>query len=497
MQITKKLIITNTLWSAVAQVGVMGINLLVLPLFIKNLGAELYGIWVLSGVLLGYLNVFDFGFTQGLQKYVAEARIKGDQQELSEVVVTGVGLLLFIGLLLGWGCYIGASSIVSFFNIQPENQLIAQKLLQISALFCVMMWPLRIVNVVLNACMRIKELSFLNAFKTGAQSVVMLGMVWMAKDIVLIKWVTAGVTTGCSACGFMLLKRYIPKISWNPANFRVFQLKRMHKFSLGMFYLAVLAMLSVKVDNLVVGRLLSMKMVAVYTIIAKPYELIGRVGDMLMQTLMPAAFNLLPNANAEQKQTLICAGVKYRTLVLVPLTTVAIWAIPSFLRLWVGEEYVQYAIWAQVFAAVHFFMGLASLGNIARADGAMRLVNGMLTVKVLLNLVISVALTYRTGVGGVILGTFLSNVFFGEMLFGRFICKRVSVRFMLVLVQFIPVVLMGGLLVGLCSFLPWAPRSWLSLLVISSLLYGGVLIVFATVFMRDDVSKVVKNWGVL
>jgi hypothetical protein len=36
MQITRKLIITNTFWSAVAQIGGMGINLFILPLFIKN-----------------------------------------------------------------------------------------------------------------------------------------------------------------------------------------------------------------------------------------------------------------------------------------------------------------------------------------------------------------------------------------------------------------------------------------------------------------------------
>ena len=251
MQITRKLIISNTIWSTVAQVGVMSINLLVLPLFIKNLGAELYGIWVISNVVLGYLNVFDFGFTQGLQKYVAEARVKDDNNELSEVVVFGVGLLLFIGLLLGGVFFISAKSIVEFFNIQPENQFIAQSLLQISALFCVVMWPLRIIEVILNASMRIKELNFLNAFKTSVQSVVMLGMIYMAADIILIKWVTAGLLAICSIYGFVLIRKYVPEINWNPIHFKLHQLKRMHQFSLGMFYISLLAMLSIRIDSLI------------------------------------------------------------------------------------------------------------------------------------------------------------------------------------------------------------------------------------------------------
>ncbi|MEI6891615.1 MAG: oligosaccharide flippase family protein [Pontiella sp.] len=497
MQITKKLIITNTLWSAVAQVLVMGINLLVLPLFIKNLGAELFGIWVISNVVLGYLSVFDFGFTQGLQKYVAEARVKGDDKELSEVVVSGVGLLLIIGLLLGGIFWIGASSIVEFFNIQPENQRIATQLLKISALFCIVMWPLRIVDVVLNASMRIKELGFLNAFKTGAQSIVMLGMVYYAADIVSIKWVTTGLMAVCSAYGMVVVKKYVPEICWRPNYFKFQQIKRMHKFSLGMFYLAVLGMLSVRIDNLVIGKLLGMNMVAVYAIIAKPYELINRIGNMMMQTLMPATFNLLPSSTREQKEKLVCLGVKYRTLILVPMTVVSIYAIPSFLRLWVGEEYLQYAIWAQLFSAVHLFMGLASLGNIARADGAMRLVNCMLTVKVFSNVAMSILLTLRLGVGGVIMGTFISNIFFGEVLFGGWISKKMGIRFGLVLRNFFPVLIVGVICLLPLLFIKYSANSWLSLMMFSSIFYLVLVAVIIVMFLREQVLKLLYRGGVL
>jgi O-antigen/teichoic acid export membrane protein len=493
MQITRKLIITNTFWSAVAQVGVMGINLLVLPLFIKNLGAELYGIWVLSGVVLGYLNVFDFGFTQGLQKYVAEARVKSDHNELSEVVVTGTGLLLCIGLLIGGICFFGAAPIVGFFNIQPENQLIAKQLLQISALFCVVMWPLRIVDVVLNASMRIKELSFLNAFRTGIQSVVMLGMVYVAADIVLIKWVTTILLAVCSTGGILLIKRYVPEINWKPTLFRIYQLRRMHKFSLGMFYISILAMLSVKVDNLVIAKMLDMKMVAIYAIIAKPYELIARLSGMLMQTLMPVTFNLIPTATQSEKERLVCLAVKYRTLILVPMATVAIWAIPSFFRLWVGEEYVKYAIWAQLFVGVHFFMGLASLGNIARADGAMYLINGMLTVKVLLNLGISIFLTLKIGIGGVILGTFLSNILFGEILFGKNICHKINVSFTRVLLNFIPIIFLGAIGHVVLSFFAIQASSWMRLASLSVFFYGILVIIFVSCFLRSELYWILKR----
>ena len=442
MQITRKLIISSTLWAAAAKGSVMLINLFVLPLFIKNLGAELYGIWILSGVVLGYAGVFDFGFTQGLQKYVAEARVKKDDQELSEVVVTGLGILSAIGISLGGIIYFSAPAIVGFFSIEAEQTGVALQLLRISALFSVVMWPLRIIDVVLNACMRIKELSLLNGFKSLMQSSIMLVMIFNASDIIQIKWVVSAVVFVFSLYGIVLLRKYIPEITWRLSLFRLAQLIRMQRFSLGMFYISILAMLSVKVDVAIIGKMLSMEMVAVYVIISKPFDVIKQIGGILMGALMPAAYNILPGASRAEKETLICQAVRYRALILAPFSAVAIWATPSFIALWVGETYLPYAIWAQAFVSIHFFMALASLGNVARAAGAMRLVNLMITVKVFVNLVISVCLVGWLGIGGVIVGMLISNVLFGELSFGCVISRRLGVSFRSILYVYFPVVIL-------------------------------------------------------
>jgi len=441
----------------------MGINLLVLPLFIKNLGADLYGVWILSNVMLGYLNIFDFGFTQGLQKYVAEARVKGDHKELSEVVVSGVGLLLFIGVLLGGIFFSRAESIDEFFNIQPENQFIAKRLLQISALFCVIMWPLRITQVILYASMKISTFSVCEAIKLVVQSVLMLGMIYFGASVVAIKWVTSGALLLFSIPALFFACKAVSGISWNPRRFCVRQLRRMSGFSLGMFYIAILGALSIKVDNLILGKMVGMSAVTIYTIVGKPYEMIRRIGGMAMQTLLPASFNILPKATIREKELLIVAAVKYRTLIFSPMAAAAIVVVPGFITLWVGADYSQYAIWGQFFVGVNLFMGIASLGNVARAAGAMRLVNFMLSVKVAINVLFSILLIRRYEVGGVILGTFISNVLFGEIIFGYWICKKIGISFLLV------------------SKAYWLQTLWCALLL--------------CVFLRLNIGSYVTTWG--
>jgi O-antigen/teichoic acid export membrane protein len=429
MQITKKLIISNTLWSAVAQVLVMGINLLVLPLFIKNLGAELFGIWVISNVVLGYLNVFDFGFTQGLQKYVAEARVKGDLKELSVVVVSGVGLLLFIGLLLGGACFLSAQSIVVFFKIQPENQLVAVRLLQISALFCVIMWPLRIVNVVLNASMRIKELNLLNLVTNGGQSIIMLVLVLAASDIITIKWITAGFLAAGSAFGLVLVNQYVPEISWHPFHFKFGQIRRMHRFSLGMFFASLLGMLSVQIDTLIIGRLMSMNAVTAYTVASRVFLLLTRITSLLITALMPSVYNLNAVDDKRRIKLLLFEMVRARTCVTVTMVPAAIVLLPAFISLWFGPDYAGYAGWAQAFCLIPLFTCLGVANIVARTCGYVKQVNIIFSVQIMVNLAISILTIPALGIGGAIMGTIVATSVFGGFVFFPYYCRLIEVGF--------------------------------------------------------------------
>jgi O-antigen/teichoic acid export membrane protein len=425
MKITKTLIVSNTLWPAVTQFGVMLISLFILPLFIKNLGTELYGIWVLSGVVSGYANVFDFGFTQGLQKYVAEARAKKDSHELSEVVVSGTGLLFLIGLMLGGGLFFGAGAIVDFFSIQPENQLTAGRLLQISAVFCVISWPLRIVGVVLNACMRMKEASILEAVSGVVQSLIMLGMVLAAKDVVLIKWVSSAMATACSMYGLVLLRKYAPQIRWRLRSFHLHQIRRMHKFSLGMFYAALIGMMSIQVDSLVIGKLLGMTAVTAYAIASKLFTLVQRFSTLTITALMPAVYNL-NTGDRGRIVRLLEESIRFRMMVSTFLSFGAILINKFFILHWVGKEYLWTVKWSVLFLCICPFIPLSNISTVLRGCGHVRFVNVFVTVKIIVNLVISILLAPVLGIGGPIVGTAVSFSVLGEPGWFSFLNRKIG-----------------------------------------------------------------------
>ncbi len=491
MKITRKLMISNTFWSAVAQFGVVFINLLVVPLFIKNMGSDLYGIWVISAAIFSYTNVFDFGFTQGLQKYVADAQEKKCTKELSEVVVSGVGLLSFIGLLLGYIFYNGAYSIVEFFNIIPANQLVAVRLLQISAIFCVILWPIKIIDVILNASMRIKELNFLNAFKIGIQSTALICMVYVSADILLIKWATMVLLVVSNVCGIFMLRKYAPEIIWSPLYFRIYHLKRMHRFSLGMFYISLLGLLTVKIDKLIIAKMLDMQAVTVYTVISKLFLLIQQVTRMLMVALIPAVYNMSASNNLIHVDRLVYKAVKYRMLVTCSTAYICILVSSVFIRLWVGDEYVEYAFWSQILCVVPLFVGLGVGNAVARGMGHIKEANAIYTVQIILNFIISIILVPYFGVGGPVLGTVISVILIGDFSMFPFFCRLIGIQWKKTFVMAL-LINITGLFVffsGIIIYKIIPPTGWFSLLFYTGIMYMLFAVVFGYFFLREELKE--------
>ena len=128
--LSKKKIFLDTIVYSFAFVIAQIVSFIVLPVFISGLGSELCGIWVIANLLLGYLAVFDFGFTTGLQKYIVESRLNKDFKLMSKIIVTGAIALFSIGGILGLTIYSYTDELIAFFQISNENKQFAYDIIK-------------------------------------------------------------------------------------------------------------------------------------------------------------------------------------------------------------------------------------------------------------------------------------------------------------------------------------------------------------------------------
>jgi O-antigen/teichoic acid export membrane protein len=97
------------------------------PYFIKHLGAEQYGIWVLINTTTQLMGIFNLGLGDTAIKYISNFRVDNQDDEIRKTVsaIWGIGILVFfLAVALGVGLLI-AISYTSWFNISPGLRTLA------------------------------------------------------------------------------------------------------------------------------------------------------------------------------------------------------------------------------------------------------------------------------------------------------------------------------------------------------------------------------------
>jgi len=80
----------NILWNFVGQGWLVLLTFLATPFMIHRLGTELYGIYVLVGILVDYLSFMQFGIVDAAVKYMTERLARGEPRRVQEIFWTAM-----------------------------------------------------------------------------------------------------------------------------------------------------------------------------------------------------------------------------------------------------------------------------------------------------------------------------------------------------------------------------------------------------------------------
>lgn len=101
----------------------MAVALFAIPLLIKGLGNERFGLLSLVWMLVGYFGVFDLGLGQALTKFIAEKLRGNNENDVARSFWTAMTIMLALGILGGIVVYLGAPWLTQrALNINPALQ---------------------------------------------------------------------------------------------------------------------------------------------------------------------------------------------------------------------------------------------------------------------------------------------------------------------------------------------------------------------------------------
>ncbi len=366
-----RLLARNTIWNLMGNAAPMIVAVLAMPILIRALGKDRFGVLAIAWALIGYASFFDMGLGRALTQLVSKKLGEGEEREVPTLVWTSLLLMLALGIL-------GAAVIGAISPWLIHRALKIPRELQAEALRCFYLLGLSVPVVISTSALRglleaYQRFGLINALR------VPMGVFSFAGPLLVLPFsnrlfpVVVVLVVGrviAWVAHLLFCIRVTPslgkRIVWQRA-----AVGPLLRFGSWMTVSNVVGPLMVTFDRFVIGSLLSVGAVAYYT---TPYEVVTKLW-LIPSSLLAVMFPAFSASFAQdRKRTALLYGrsVKYLVLALFPLTLLIVALAQDGLKIWLGNDFAQHGSRVLQWLAVGVFLNGLAAAPFAIVQGAGR-----------------------------------------------------------------------------------------------------------------------------
>ncbi len=371
MDVGHRSLFRNSVLNLFGLVVPLAVGFITIPLVIRALGNDRFGILALVWVVFGYFGIFDLGLGRTTTKYIADALGRNESEKLAGYLWTAVLMQTAIGLLAATLSYLLAPPIARrLLNIPGDFIGETVLTLRLVGLSLPVMFVSSSFRGVLEAAQRF---DLVNAVKVPASvlfyalPLVGAALGYGLPGIVVLLLVSR---VAALAVWLHLSFRVLPPLRTRPA-LHVRLVRTLFSFSGWIGLSSILFAVTTSIDRLIIGSLITVEAVAFYS---APYEAVNKIGVIpgsVSMVLFPAFSYLDAGRRSDETESLFARSTKFLLLLTGPILLLLIFFAGDFLRLWLGPDYAT----------------------------ASRLVIQFLAAGFLVNTVLTVASNYLQGIG--------------------------------------------------------------------------------------------------
>jgi O-antigen/teichoic acid export membrane protein len=222
-------------------------------------------------------------------------------------------------------------------------------------------------------------------------------------------YIAAGILT--VAAYLVVVKTLLPQIVFSPLQFDRAEARKMFGFSLRLYITQAAVAVHNQVEKVFLGMLVGVGPVGWYDIASDvALKVRGSIG-LILSPVLPAASELDALGDESRMRELYFRAHKYLALFGVPAVCFVVAVSTRFVELWIGPAMRMIALPLGVLVIVNFFNLATGPGFLIFAGrGNLRPGVQSATLGIVLNVVLSLALIYKFGFGGAVLGTSASLI---------------------------------------------------------------------------------------
>jgi len=404
----------NILASFLIKGGSIAVSLISVPLTIKYVNPEQYGIWLTLSSLVSWFAFFDIGFGNGLRNRFAEAKAKGED-ELARIYVSttyAVLSLISIFVLLVFVCI---NPFLDWTKILNTSSSMAAELsvlaLIVFGYFC-LDFVLQLIAIILNADQHAAMASSLNFLaslfsliiifiltKTTEGNLIYLGLSFVGTQLIILLFSSIWFFSG-------KYKAYAPSIRF--VKFRY--ARSLMSLGLKFFMIQIAFILIYETTIIIIAQLFQPESVTSYNIAFKYFSVIPMVFGIIMVPFWSAYTEAYVKNDFAWIRSSIRNLIRIWVLFAVAGIIMLIFANTVY-RLWVGPEikvpfvlsativsYIIVNAWCTIFSVFQNGVGKIKLQLYTGIAGA------------LVNVPLALFLGKQIGIAGVVMSTLILAV---------------------------------------------------------------------------------------
>jgi O-antigen/teichoic acid export membrane protein len=309
------------------------------PYIVRTLGVDMYGLYVIVSVVLGYFSFLDFGLGPAVTKFVAEYHGAGDERAVDRVLQTAFGAYLGLGAL-GALVIAGVTTILvdHVLTVKPGDVDVAHLAFYIAALGFLINLPGNTFSIVPVALQRF-DVVVLRTIVFGTTAIgVTIAVLALGYGLPAVLLANLAVSVLTTASFFLKARALLPKTSFWPRLHRK-ELRLLIGFGLLKASQKITTQAVFQLDRLVVGAFGPIAAVAYYAVplslSQRIVKLVGNVGV----AVYPAASALSGQRDARRIEELYARAMKLTVLIALPTSSIMFIYAHEIMRYWLNAAF--------------------------------------------------------------------------------------------------------------------------------------------------------------
>lgn len=471
------------------------VQLVYVPLLLRGIGQEEYGLYQLVGSIMSYIMSINSVLAAGVSRYYCMYRSEGDARMAANTLAIAKRLYWAVSAaaLLVVCCLIPVVQVVYQGSFTHEQLNECSLMLVVLGLNTVVSMNNTINVAAITAEERFVFLKGSQLVTLVAQPLVVILLISRVPSALAVTLVVLAMNILCATIQRVYAQGFL-KVQYTYSGWDRSLVRGLLGFSVAIVLVVAADQIFWKADQLIIGYVSGAALVAVYAVGSQIYMAYMNVGTVVSSVFFPRVSELYYGEHDMGKVSALYARVGRVTFLICGAVLGAFLVVgPDFIRLWAGDAYFD-AYLVAVFVMVPLTIDLVqNLANTIMQVADKYLFRGLVLLSLaLVNIVTTFALVSLLGIVGAALSTGIALFVGNGIIMNWYLARRINVDvkgFWCQVGRLIPAfVLAAGTCAAAYWLLPVPHQSWASL-VAAGFAYEGLFLGFEWLLGMNEDEK--------